>query len=57
MLNLVLQELNITQRDSNYFNPNRLANRKLQTETEKSKKTSSKKEKRKKGPTMTKIEL
>lgn len=64
MIHLVEQELNITEREPNYFNRYRSAvhanENDLQTATmteKKKKKQSTKREKRKKGPQITKIEL
>ncbi|OXU24112.1 hypothetical protein TSAR_010126 [Trichomalopsis sarcophagae] len=54
MIELALQELNITDRSPNYFNPNRIGNKPSRS---KEPKLATKKEKRKKGPTMTRIEL
>lgn len=59
MIRLVEQELNITERDPSYFNPYRsVPHAGYQREdTVKKKKKSVKKEKRKKGPRIAKIEL
>ncbi|XP_032671635.1 coiled-coil domain-containing protein 134-like [Odontomachus brunneus] len=65
MIHLVEQELNITERDPNYFNRYRSAahvderedDSKATTATKKKKKQSAKRDKRKKGPQIAKIEL
>lgn len=58
MFRLVEQELNITERDPGYFNPYRSAAHAGQREdTVKKKKKPARKEKRKKGPQIAKIEL
>lgn len=58
MIRLVEQELNITGRDPNYFNPYRSApHARYQHEDTTKKKKPVKKEKRKKGPQIAKIEL
>lgn len=58
MFRLVEQELNITERDPGYFNPYRSAAHAGQREKDLAKKKkSAKKEKRKKGPQIAKIEL
>ena len=56
MFRLVEQELNITERDPAYLNPYRSAAHAVQRE-DSIKKKSVKKEKRKKGPQIAKIEL
>ncbi|XP_020279090.1 coiled-coil domain-containing protein 134-like [Pseudomyrmex gracilis] len=56
MIRLVEQELNITERDPNYFNPYRSAPHSSKRE-DTVKKKSTRKEKRKKGPHIAKIEL
>ncbi|XP_001608011.2 coiled-coil domain-containing protein 134 [Nasonia vitripennis] len=56
MIELALQELNITDRSPNYFNPNRIGNKPSRS-SNKEPKLATKKEKGKKGPTMTRIEL
>ncbi|KAL0125190.1 hypothetical protein PUN28_004376 [Cardiocondyla obscurior] len=57
MFRLVEQELNVTERDPGYFNPYRSAAHAGQHEDTVKKKKSAKKEKRKKGPQIAKIEL
>lgn len=57
MFRLVEQELNITERDPAYFNPYRSAAHAGQREEPVKKKKPAKKEKRKKGPQIAKIEL
>lgn len=64
MIRLVEQELNITERDPNYFNRYRSAahsdereNDSKVTATKKKKKQSAKRDKRKKGPQIARIEL
>ncbi|XP_024890402.1 coiled-coil domain-containing protein 134-like [Temnothorax curvispinosus] len=57
MFRLVEQELNITERDPDYFNPYRSAAHAGQREDTVKKKKPAKKEKRKKGPQIAKIEL
>jgi len=57
MLRLVEQELNITERDPSYFNPYRSAAQAGQREDTVKKKKPVRKEKRKKGPQIVKIEL
>lgn len=58
MIGLVVQELNITERDPSYFNPYRSAAHVSKDEDiVKKKKKSTKREKRKKGPQIAKIEL
>ncbi|KAL6258333.1 hypothetical protein P5V15_010419 [Pogonomyrmex californicus] len=58
MLHLVEQELNITERDPSYFNPYRsAAHAGRHEDIVKKKKKSARKEKRKKGPQIAKIEL
>lgn len=58
MFRLVEQELNITERDPGYFNPYRSVVHAGQREKDLAKKKkSAKKEKRKKGPQIAKIEL
>jgi len=57
MFRLVEQELNITERDPGYFNPYKSAVHTGQREDPVKKKKPTKKEKRKKGPQIAKIEL
>lgn len=58
MIHLVKQEMNITERDPSYFNPYRSAiHAGYQREDTVKKKKPVKKEKRKKGPQIAKIEL
>lgn len=57
MIHLVKQELNITERDPSYFNPYRSATHAGYHHEDTVKKKSVKKEKRKKGPQIAKIEL
>lgn len=58
MIHLVKQEMNITERDPSYFNPYRNAiHAGYQREDTVKKKKPVKKEKRKKGPQIAKIEL
>ncbi|XP_078051941.1 coiled-coil domain-containing protein 134 [Augochlora pura] len=54
VINLVTQELNITERERGYFNPYR---RSIESRVENKGTTKSKKEKRKRGPQMAHIEL
>jgi hypothetical protein len=58
MIHLVEQELNITERDPSYFNPYRSSTGSIsKTENTTTKKKSAKRDKRKKGPQIAKIEL
>ncbi|XP_011883023.1 PREDICTED: coiled-coil domain-containing protein 134-like [Vollenhovia emeryi] len=57
MFRLVEQELNVTEREPGYFNPYRSAAHAGQREDTVKKKRPAKKEKRKKGPQIAKIEL
>lgn len=57
MIHLASQELNIVEREPDYFNPNKIVKPKSSSVAESTRRSTKKKEKRKKGPMLAKYEL